>query len=272
MTGDEWARLGIIIGAGFLYFGAFLTLSVCISCLTRSSSNAFLMLLMAWILAVLIIPRTAVLIAGRAVEVPTVDEIASQKTKLSSQLWGEDRKTMAAFKPASSVEPDKVMEQFNQLMQKIADERDKKMQELSKQLNEERANRQHLQQQFALNLARISPTATFSLSASTLAGTAPSLEQHYKDAATAYQSVFAAFMKKKTGMITGGRMMIVRNAIDDGKKTEPINPHELPEFIYHPMTLQELFGPSIIDLGLLVFFTLLFFLGAYISFLRYDVR
>ncbi len=274
MNSDEWIRLALIITAGFLYFGVFLTLSVFISSVTRRSSTAFLMLLVVWILAVLVIPRSAVLIAGRAVDVPSVDEIASQKNRFSASLWEVDRKHLAEFKPepAEKEEPQKVLEKFNQFMQKAADERDKKMNEFTERLNEERENRQREQQAVSLGLARISPSATFSLAASSLAGTSLSLEHRYKDAASAYQKEYAAFMKEKTGMVTGGRVMMFRTIVDDGKKPEPINPNELPVFSYIPPSLGVVIEDSIINFGLLAFFSLLFFAGSYVAFLRYDVR
>nr|NIR47241.1 ABC transporter permease subunit [candidate division KSB1 bacterium]NIR71374.1 ABC transporter permease subunit [candidate division KSB1 bacterium]NIS22861.1 ABC transporter permease subunit [candidate division KSB1 bacterium]NIT69699.1 ABC transporter permease subunit [candidate division KSB1 bacterium]NIU23367.1 ABC transporter permease subunit [candidate division KSB1 bacterium] len=86
LTNAEWIRLALIVGAGLLYFGAFLALSVFISSLAEKTSNSFLLLLVIWIFAVLIVPRSAVLLAGRLVEVPSVDEISAQKTRQLSQL------------------------------------------------------------------------------------------------------------------------------------------------------------------------------------------
>jgi len=60
MDGDSWLRLAMVIVAGILYFGVFLTLSVFISTLTQRSSSSFLLLLVVWIFAVLIIPIEAV--------------------------------------------------------------------------------------------------------------------------------------------------------------------------------------------------------------------
>ena len=273
MKADEWTRLAIIIAAGFLYFGVFLTISIFISTLTRHSSSAFLLLLIVWILSVIIIPRTAVLIAGRAVEVPSVDEMASQKNRYSSQLWAEDRKKLAAFdsNPANT-EPQKVMEEFNKLMQNIADERDKKMQEFTARLDEQRDNQQRVQQQLALSIARISPTAAFSLAASSIAGTSLTLEHHYRDEALEYQKAFAGFLMAKNGMVAGGRMVMMRNVVGSDKKPEPINPHDLPEFTYKPMKLPDVLGAGMVGLGLLGIFNLIFFLGSYVAFLRYDVR
>jgi ABC-type transport system involved in multi-copper enzyme maturation permease subunit len=274
MSADEWARLGLIVAAGLLYFGVYLAVSVFVSSVSRRSSSAFLMLLVIWILTVLVLPRTAVLVAGRAVDVPSVDEVASQKNRYSAQLWADDRKAMAEFRPSADKDNmEQTMSQFNEFMQKIADERDTKLQEFSGRLNEERENRQRGQRQAALGLARVSPSAVFSLAVSSLAGTSLTLERAYKDAAASYQRSYAAFMKEKTGMLVGGRVMMWRTVEDgESKKPEPINPNDLPEFAFQPPSLAAVVGDSVLDLGLLMLFTIVFFFGSYLAFLRYDVR
>ena len=96
MTPDDWQRLGLIFVTGYLYLGVFLALSVFISALTEHSSSSFLLLLVVWIIGVLIVPRTAVLISGRTVDVPTLDEINYEKNKLSNQLRRDDEAKMRA--------------------------------------------------------------------------------------------------------------------------------------------------------------------------------
>ncbi|MBN2432044.1 MAG: ABC transporter permease subunit, partial [Acidobacteria bacterium] len=56
LSGPEWLRLGLVILLGLLYFGAFVSLAVCVSSLTRSSAQSFLVLLALWVLAVVVIP------------------------------------------------------------------------------------------------------------------------------------------------------------------------------------------------------------------------
>lgn len=73
-------------------------------------------------------------------------------------------------------------------------------------------------------------------------------------------------------MLTGGRMMIFRNDVDNGEKPKAINPAELPSFSYVPMQLNDVLGSSLIDIGLLVLFNLIFFTAAYLGFMKYDVR
>ncbi|MFQ5631283.1 MAG: ABC transporter permease [bacterium] len=275
LTGDEWLRLSLIIMAGLMYFGVFLMLSVFISSLTHRSSISFLLLLVIWIFSVLIIPRTSVLLAGRAVDVPSVDEIASQKNRLRTQLWIEDRKKMGQFKPSNTEDMQAMVSEFNKFMSEIADEREKKMNELASRLNEDRRNKQAVQERLAFGFARLSPTATFSLVSTNLASTSMALKAHYLSEATAYQKTYAEFMQKKTGMNIGGGAMIFRMKRGDGEEEEeekPIDPHELPEFQYAGIPLDMVVNAALPDIGLLALFNIIFFAGAFVAFLRYDLR
>jgi ABC-type transport system involved in multi-copper enzyme maturation permease subunit len=271
LTGDEWLRLGLILCTAFLYLGAFLALSVCVSALTHRSSSSFVILLLLWIGMVLIVPRAAVMLAGRAVDVPSLDEVMTKKNRYSADLWKNDRDQMIGFKPAPAP-PEQMLREFESFMGQLAEAREQKMQAFARQLNMERANRQEVQQRLALGLARISPAAAFSLAVSTLAGTSPRLTGHFLNAATAYQQQYAAFMQKKTGMVPGGRMMRFIRNVEDGMPPKPIDAGELPVFQYTPMGVMDLLPDSLLDMGLLSLFTLFFFLGAYLAFLRYDVR
>ena len=271
MASDDWLRLTLVVFAGLLYFGAFLTLAVLMSALTHRSANAFLMLLVIWILAVAIIPRSSVLLAARAVEVPTVDEIAAQKTRFASQLWQEDHQKIAAFTPAKKGNAEEMLGEFQKLMQELADAREQKILEFASRLNEERRNRQEQQERLAFNLARISPAAAFSLAITSLAGTSLQLKQHFLDEAQAYQRAYASFIQEKTGINPGGGMILMRIS-DDGETPKPIDPRELPEFHYQRQSLDRVLSAAFVDLGILAMFNLAFFAGAFLAFLRYDVR
>jgi ABC-type transport system involved in multi-copper enzyme maturation permease subunit len=272
LSGSGWLRLALVIAAGLLYFGVFLTLSVFASSLTKRSASSFLMLLVIWIFAVLIIPRSAVLLSGRAVDVPSVDEIASQKNRFQAQVWQEDREKMNTFRPTVTDDGQKMVEEFNQFMQERADEREKKILEFAGRLNEERQNRQRQQELLAFSLARISPAAAFSLAAANLAGTSIGLQQHFIDEATAYQRVYAQFMKEKTGMNLGGHVMMFRMRAGEEEEPEPIDPSELPGFDYREVQLGKTAGAMMIDFGILALFNVVFFAGAFVAFLRYDLR
>ena len=272
-TGEEWLRLFLVIFSGLLYFGVFLTLSIFVSTLTNKSSNSFLICLIIWIFTVLIIPRAAVLLAGRSVDVPSVDELAYQKSRFRSQLWQEDRNKLSQFKPSQNRDPMAMANEFNEYMQGLTEERDRKTNELSYRLEEERRNAQMQQQRLAFSLARISPSALFSLAATQLAGTSLDLKKHFHDEARGYQSTYAEFLKEKTGMVLGlGEVLIAMRSGGEEEEEEPINPQELPVFDYRGRSLSDILNDAALDIGLLMIFNILFFAGAFVGFLRYDVR
>jgi ABC-type transport system involved in multi-copper enzyme maturation permease subunit len=274
LNGAEWLRLGIIILAGLLYFGAFLALSVFVSSLTHRTSSAFLLLLVIWIGAALIVPRASVLLAGRAVDVPSVDEVSAQKATYGRQLWKEFREGMKAFSTPDDVEKDNieaVLAAFNKFQDSLTAERNEKMGEFNRRLNEDRSNRQRVQERLAFNFARVSPTASLSLATAALAGTSLELKNRFYDEANAYRTSFNDFLKEKTGVDMSGRM-IMWKVNDDGEEPEPIDPHEIPAFRFRNASLAESVSAALPDMGILAILNLFLFGGAFIAFLRYDVR
>ncbi len=273
LTGDEWLKLVLIIIAGIFSIGVFLSLAIFVSAKTEKSSTSFLVLLSLWILTVMVIPRLSVIGADLFIKVPSVDEINSQKSRFMSQIWNEDRTKMNKFVPPKTENMQEVMTAFNKFMQGLADEREKKFNELAARLNEERVNRQIEQQQLAMFFSGISPSALFTLAASEISGTSLRLEQQYLAAAKNYQQDYAKFMKEKTGMNTGGFSMVFRMVSDDNaEKPKPINIGEVPQFNFVPLTALSGIGYYAGYLGVLAMFNLLFFAGAFVSFKKYDVR
>jgi len=269
---SEWMRLSLIILAGLLYFGAFLALAVFISAMTARSSNSFLVLLVIWIVGVVIIPRASVVLAARAVDVESIDELSTKKATYQRQLWKEHRENLANFKTSENGNPDDMFTEFRRFMEDLADQRDAKMQEYVERLNEERHNGEVRQQKLAFTLARVSPAAQLSLAVSTLAGTSIDLKDRYLRQANAYQQEYGAFMKEKTGMNPGGRVIRIKEGVEDGEEPEPIDPQELPAFSYTSAGTGETLAAVIPDLGLLTLLNIVFFFGAFVAFLRYDVR
>lgn len=273
MDSNSWIRLSMVIFAGILYFGVFLTLSVFISALTQRSSSSFLMLLVVWIFAVLIIPRVAVLVSGRAVDVPSVDQVDFEKGKFARQLSSERREAMAGFWRDNPMGDDHqafmgAMQEFNKT---IDDEQTAEMLVFTEQMNEQRENKSSARQKLALTLARLSPTASFSLAAADLASTSLDLRESFMMAANIYQSEYAQFMRSKNADDRGMRFMR-HGSNDDEEEPEPIDVRQLPVFEFEPPSANDAISASLPDLGLLFMFNIIFFAGAFVAFLRYDVR
>ena len=222
----------------------------------------------------LIIPRASVLVAGRFVNVPQVDEISTKKASFAQELWASDRDAISNYHAPTNVAVDKLMEGFNRYMDSLSDLRYQKQAEFGGRLNEERENRQVEQKRLAFDFARISPTACFSLATMSLAGTDLDLREQYLNQATDYQSKFGAFLKQKTGVNPGGRTIRFRAVSDSGEqeKPKPIDATELPAFTFSPPSTTSAMTSALPNIGLLLLYTLIGFSGAVIAFLRYDLR
>jgi hypothetical protein len=219
----------------------------------------------------MIIPRLSVIVSGAAVEVPALDEINSKKARYISQLWNEDREKISQFKPAAGADMQATMIELNKFMRKNADERDKKTKEFSSRLNEERENKENLMQKAAFTLSRISPASSYSFAVTGLAGTSIDLKSSFKKSVEDYQIEYANFIISKTGQNPGSA---IRFRINDnnGEKPKNINPEEIPEFKFKPVFSSALVSGALKDMGLLLFFNIFFFAGAFFSFRKYDVR
>ncbi len=273
MDNGAWLRLGLVVLAGYLYLGVFLALSVFISAMTERSATSFLMLLVVWIVAVLIVPRASVLVAGRAVDVPSIDRINFDKSKFETQLWQEDRDKMMDWQEENSREGEsgrEFFERFQQYTQELGEERNQRISEYTARLNEERRNRESVQQRVALGIARISPTAVFTLATTNLAGTSLSLKHQYQAESATYQKIYSDFIKEKTGRTNSG--MVIRLGGEEEEELDPIDPYELPDFSFAGPQTADVTAAALPDLGLLVLFNVVFFAGAFVSFLKYDVR
>lgn len=270
MDSGAWVRLALVIAAGLLYLGVFLTLSVFVSCTTERSSSSFLLLLVVWIFAVLIVPRTAVLVAGRAVDVPSVDEVDFQKSTYLSQLWDEDRKSMDEFRRSPALQGQSQEDRrrlWRAHMSELAEVRTEKIDAFSLRLNEDRRNRDLARQRLALGIARISPASVFTLAATNLAGTSLDLKNRFDSAARAYREAYARFITEKTGS-SGGGFWFSR----EQSNASEIDPYELPAFDYVPAPTSEYVTSALFDITVLLLFNIVFFVGAFVAFLRYDVR
>lgn len=271
LTSDEWIRLALILVSGLAYFGLFLALTIGISAMTNRPSNSFLIGLVVWIFAVLIVPRASVLISGRMVDVPNVDDITSQKNRYRTQLFEEDRPKMSNFKPEGT-DPQDVMQQFSSHMRELSSKRQEKIDAFTERINEDYENRRREQEKLALNLSRVSPASVFTLASTELAGTSLGLQNRYMDSATEYQNVYGNFMQEKTGANQGGGFRMIMITTDDQEEPDYLDPDEMPQFEYKPVSAGVAASTSMPDLGLLILFNILFFGGAFAAFLKYDLR
>lgn len=111
-----------------------------------------------------------------------------------------------------------------------------------------------------------------------LAGTDIALKARYEDALNKYRPVFNTYKDKKqkeTGNSGGFRIEVNSDTgvkIDAGRGKGVLDISEMPHFT-HPMhSFGDAMESAVIDFGLLGFFSLAAFAGAFVRFLRHEVR
>jgi predicted ATP-dependent protease len=135
------------------------------------------------------------------------------------------------------------------------------------------ANKRRIQTAIAVNLSRFSPTCCLTYALSELAGTGTLEMESFRRKAEEFQeqvhhAVYDKFeiMEISTGSRGGMNVAYAKEGIDP-------NNIPVPQLSgYKHTELSEALQASWIDILLLALFSILFFIGAFVKFLKYDVR
>ncbi len=290
MNGDDWLKLMTLFGAAVLYLTFFISLGIFLSTMTKRSSVSFLFSLVIWVCLVFIVPRAGATIAGQIIPVPTVAEIEGQQETFSKDRWSkyedvmqEKWKQRNAPTEGMSKEEREAFREKNMWQWMEEDDKDRKdvqkdIDAFAAKVNEDLRNKKAEQEQFAFILSRLSPASAFQLAAMNLAGTDISLKRRYEDALNSYRPVFTTYKEKKqkeNGGIGGIRISVDSDTgvkIDTGREKGVLDTSDMPRFEHPLHSYRDAVTPAIIDFGLLGIFSLAAFAGAFVRFLRYDVR
>jgi ABC-type transport system involved in multi-copper enzyme maturation permease subunit len=290
MTVGHWMRLLVFIGISLLYFTFFVAFGILVSALTRRSSVSFLISLVAWVTFVLIIPRLGVMAAGQMKPVPSVAEVEAQRDAFSKDRWEKHMHDMQAKWRTRDEEMHGLSKEERETyrtkhMSEWTNEDDvdrkqilKDIDEHSVRLNEDLRNRKVEQEKVAFSLSRISPASAYQLAAMNLGGTDIALKARYEDAMRSYRTSFIQNVEKKQKETGGMGGFLITFDSDKGLKfTAPresgaLDISDMPVFTAPRHTLGDIAGIVTMDAGILALASLLAFAGAFLAFLRYDVR
>ena len=247
-----WLQIGGVVLFSVLYISVFATLGLFISCLTRSSSVSLILLLLVWVCFVVFIPRTGGLLASRFAELPDEKTITRQADETGYEIlkrYGKDRFS-AHWSPSEPLTR----------AAKIAD---------AKQAiyNEYRQQQLH-QVKLAQNISRISPTAIYQIGCEALVGTGITHYERFFKKAIEYRRNLLQFTYEEYPF---NPHLFLEDA-DRQKLSElHINVDKIPKFDDSPSGFSTAFAEASLDILLLSLFNLVFFMGAFLAFTRYDV-
>jgi hypothetical protein len=289
LSGEHWMRIAAFVGASGLLFTLFLVFGLFVSTVTRRSNVSFLVALTSWVALVLIVPRAGVMIAGQLSPVPSVAEVESQQDGFSKDRWEGHMKAMGERwrereRSMEGLTPDQRKARREEMEWTWAEEDDKSRKQLQaeidengRKLREDLRNRKREQERLAFLLSRFSPVSAYQLAVMNLAGTDVQVKARYEDGLSDYRTTYNAYRDRKqreSGSSGGIRISFDSNTgvkIDAGREMA-LDLTDMPEFTHPRPAIGEVISAAVIDLGWLGIATLLAFAGAFVAFLRYDVR
>ena len=267
LSGDDWLRLGIICVMFLLYLSVFFTLGLFISARTSRSSTSFLLLLFIWVTFVTIIPKAAIMIAGQINPIPSVHEITAQKDAYLQEIQKEaiTEQTQYFKDNPRPKEPDKIAK-WNEELKKWAEDFQQrltgKIDERNAAIERNYQTKMRGQQRLAVNLSRISPASALMFASMSLARTGINEHERFLNSVKTYKPIFTKWINQK--------MMRSLN-LEGGQQPKP-ELDDMPQHEFMPERFSDSFSRIMPDLVLMIFLIILFFIGAYVSFIRYDVR
>ena len=266
LGGQDWSRLLLIFLMFFLYLSVFFSLGLFVSARTSRSSTSFLVLLFIWVIFVMVIPKVAVITAGQIRPIPSVHEITAKKDAFLQQIQSEGQKGVVEWSKKNAADAAKdvkaYQEKFRQFIQDYQQELTSKIDENNAALERDYQQKKLAQQSLAVNLSRISPASALTFGSMTLARTGVDDFNRFLASVRAYKPIYTKWINSKFGD------SINFQTGELGK----INIDDMPQHVYEAEWLSRSFVRTIPDFALLTVMIIVFFVGAYVSFLRYDVR
>lgn len=235
MNPENWLKLGLFLLSSVIYLAAFFSLGILISCLTHRSSTSLVISLFVWTILVFLIPNLGNILARQFVRIPTAQQLELKRKQIMNRVLFE-------VKRIPKTRPDFEERQKALQLRAIA-EGDK--------LDEDYRNRINSLVTVSQSITGFSPAPAFTLLATDIMGTGVAEERRLKKAAQNYKDIVVEWYTDE----------------NRDKGSEP------PDFHYRRSSVKEILGQGgLSNFLILILFNILFFTGAYVAFLRYDVR
>lgn len=259
---EHWLRIALLLLTSLLYLSIFVVLGLLFSCMVQRSSDAFLWLVLCWLLAVWVIPRLSLFIANVVTAVPAAYEVERQKGEIDRQWYRDSEHSLQQWllqHPEHNQVPAEVAGQINAELQQQA-------QRYKSRLDEDYQAKQQQRIQLTLWLARLSPTAAFENIALVLTQTDMSRQQHFLEQVKSYRHDFQTYVSQK--MMDERKLQLAGRA---PAVTAGLDLTGMPELEFKTATLATDLPPLVADVAVLLLYLTCGLLACYDRFLRYQL-
>ncbi len=246
---EDWMRMLAILIFAFLYLICFYSLSLFVSVLVNRPAFALMILLQIWIFLVVIYPNLGVVIASNIYRLPSPDEVAQRKEAAFQPHEAESRKISEELRQAysSGKRPDSQVSLRSAELGALRVEGDYRVdQDFNRRLSEQVA--------LARSITLLSPAVLFDAATTRLART------DLND----YERFMRGVPDVWRGQVERSKLLY--------RDVAAFRKAKLPTFNYAPESRAESFGATVPQALELFFLGVIFFMLAYVGFLKKDVR
>jgi len=274
------APFAIAIGASLAFLLVLYNLGLLISGLTRSSVSAMVALLSVWVALAMILPKGSVVAAKFLLPVKSQQVVDLEKNQARLQIQRElyaelDKLTKSTpgikdmsmdeyFKQSRAKSP--AIEAFEKSQNKVKGEFKARTDAALDKINADFERQRGGQAALARNIARLSPVSCLVHIMAELAGTGFVEESRWMETRSRFKQMLDRDIASKQ------RAYTFKDISYSGRSDDINYKAPAPKLPAEPVPLEKRLAAVWVDLVLLAIYGLLFFAGAYVVFLRYDVR
>ena len=288
--GSAWATFFLFLLASIIFIAAFYLLGLLISSFSKHASTSILTSLFLWVIFILVIPNLSPYIAAQLYRIPSVNKIEKElnriqgieRDKLGRKLSKEvaekyEKQYGQMFTELQTMNRDAIRQrtetnhEFKAMYQAYTNEGNRAWQEANRIQGEkankiwrELDNKSDIQTFIAKHIACFSPYANYVYLATDLTGTGLRSLHYFSRISSEYYGTMNSYLQTKE---------------EQARQKDPtfgndsfLDVSDRPRFSYKEELLVGRLSAGLPYWGFLLFFNVLFFVMAFVMFLRYDVR
>ena len=235
-----------------LYIAVFFNISLFISTTTFRATTSLLVCLLVWVASILVIPNLGPVTARILRPTPSHKSIDTAKRAIDQEM---DLKLQRLTLVSGELSYGSTVELSRE---KLEQERKARKRELDTYYQA----RQDEQLDLARTLGRLSPAASWTYAAVALTGTGPAAYDRFRRARETLNAAYSAYVES----------MVKQAEKTQWKERPKIHPEDVPSLRLAFPDAAEAFQSALNDVLILAILNVVFFMLAFVFFLRYDVR
>jgi ABC-type transport system involved in multi-copper enzyme maturation permease subunit len=260
-----WTSIGLAVLIAVLFIGAFFSLGLLVSALTKQAVPALVTLLLAWIFLYGVYPRLSSAVAQIITPSKSEARVALEKAQVRRNIQKErDAEIDRLLQTLPDDDTSPAAKEGTKKQEEITNRYQAKLEESWRAMDRDVEARERKRNALAVTIARLSPVSSFVRPLAELGRTGRLEYEQFQNGVRRFEETLNRDIFNKNRMIQYKHGMGQNRTVDTQAAA--------PVFTYVPAAPGTIVRDILPDVVLLVLFNFIFFAGAFVAFLRYDAR